>query len=105
MILIYASNNDLGKVTDFVESLEKEGKRFSYRNPQYFDKPEPCDGVYIEGEWTAVREAYDTIIESVEPNLDYPKHISDNGWYELSNGETVRGKDKAIEAQKELDNG
>lgn len=35
-------------------------------------------------------------------NTEYPKDLGGGGWYELSNGETVRGKDKAIKAQKEL---
>lgn len=33
----------------------------------------------------------------------YPKKISENGWYELSNGERVRGEDDAIEAEARLD--
>lgn len=31
----------------------------------------------------------------------FPKH-SGGGWYELSNGEKVQGKDEALEAEKEL---
>lgn len=31
----------------------------------------------------------------------YPKH-NGGGWYELSNGETVQGKDAAIEAEAKL---
>lgn len=101
MILIYASNSDLGKVADYAGSLEREGKRFSYRNPRYFDKPEKCDGVYIEGDWPDVREAYENILDSET----YPKQVTDNGWYELSNKEKVRGEQNAIEAQKALGNG
>lgn len=33
----------------------------------------------------------------------YPKAVSDNGWYELSNGESVRGKEAAEQAQAYLD--
>lgn len=33
----------------------------------------------------------------------YPVKISDNGWYELSNGERVLGHKQAKEAQAELD--
>lgn len=41
------------------------------------------------------------VVEDSEKR-DYPIHKG-AGYYELSNGETVRGKDEAIEAQKELD--
>ena len=34
-------------------------------------------------------------------SVNYPKSTG-GGWYELSNGESVRGKEKAIEAEKEL---
>lgn len=34
-------------------------------------------------------------------NVEYPVHTG-GGYYELSNGEKVQGKDKAIEAEKEL---
>lgn len=101
MILVYASNSDLGKVADYAESLKKEGKRFSYRNPRYFDKPEDCDGVYIVGDWPEVRDAYDNILSGE----DYPIPDESGSWYTLSNGERVNGEANAIEAQKALDNG
>lgn len=37
-------------------------------------------------------------------NGKFPKHTG-GGWYELSNGEKVQGKDEAIEAQSELKRG
>lgn len=33
---------------------------------------------------------------------EFPKKISDNGWYELSDGTTVRGEDAAREAEQRL---
>ena len=40
--------------------------------------------------------------EDKEPeNAEYPKHTG-GGYYELSNGEKVQGKEKAIEAEKAL---
>ncbi len=33
---------------------------------------------------------------------EFPKKISDNGWYELSDGTTVRGEDAAREAEERL---
>ena len=33
--------------------------------------------------------------------IDYPKHTG-GGWYELSNGNKVQGKENAISEQKEL---
>lgn len=41
--------------------------------------------------------------ETIQPDNAYPKKISDNGFYQLSNGEKVRGKSKAIKAQNKLD--
>ena len=35
---------------------------------------------------------------------EYPKRTG-GSWYELSNGEKVQGKDEAVEAQQELDEG
>lgn len=32
---------------------------------------------------------------------NFPKHIG-GGWYELSNGEKIQGKDDALQAEKEL---
>ena len=34
-----------------------------------------------------------------EVKQDFPKHVG-GGWYELSNGERVQGKEEAIEAEK-----
>lgn len=56
----------------------------------------------------------DVFIEKVENQNDddnennhddeYPKHVG-GGYYELSNGEKVQGKDKAIEAEQALKSG
>ncbi len=35
-------------------------------------------------------------------STQFPKKISENGWYELSNGETVRGEEAAREAEERL---
>jgi hypothetical protein len=43
-----------------------------------------------------VREEPVSVDEEVE---QYPKHVG-GGWYELSNGERVQGKEEAIEAEK-----
>ncbi|CAK7002060.1 hypothetical protein [Tissierella sp.] len=39
--------------------------------------------------------------EKEESDLEFPKHIG-GGYYELSNGEKVKGKDEAIKAEDEL---
>ena len=39
--------------------------------------------------------------EKVKPEKAFPKHTG-GGWYELSNGEKVKGKQEAIEAENEL---
>lgn len=35
-------------------------------------------------------------------STEFPKKISENGWYELSNGETIRGEEAALKAEEEL---
>lgn len=103
MILVYVTNRRLDEVAD----LPFDG-RVGYRNPDYWrGEVEKCDKVYIHGNYPELRQAYgDKVV-----NFDSKPSKSQNkypikkgaGWYELSNGETVRGKDKAIQAQKELD--
>lgn len=92
MILVYVTNKRLDEVAD--RSFKG---RVSYRNPRYFDKPEKCDAVYIHGHWPEIESAYEGKVLS----SDYPKHTG-AGWYELSNGDTVRGKENAIEAENKL---
>lgn len=101
MILVYVDNDRLGEVADIVETLKEEYGTISYRNPRLFDKPNPCKGVYIHGEWPEVEAAYDNIIHMEDAQSDYPKSKG-AGWYELSNGSSVRGKDNAIEAENNL---
>lgn len=38
---------------------------------------------------------------SANESMEYPKHTG-GGWYELSNGEKVQGKEEAIKAEQEL---
>lgn len=49
MELIYTTRN-----TDF-----EQGKQ--YRNPQFFDRPEPAKSVVLEGDFPEVKAAYDAI--------------------------------------------
>ena len=83
------------------------------------------DGVYEEGEEYRenevvkqfVEDGFAEYVETPENNREdnietaenqnidedvYPKHTG-GGWYELSNGEKVRGKEEAIKAEKELE--
>lgn len=46
----------------------------------------------------------EVLIKEVEEQEDYPKHTG-GGYYELSSGEKVKGKDAAIEAEKALKSG
>lgn len=41
------------------------------------------------------------LVEEVKDDEDFPKHTG-GGYYELSNGEKVRGKEKAFQAEAEL---
>lgn len=43
-------------------------------------------------------------VEDEVVNEEYPKHVS-GGYYELSNGEKVKGKNAAIEAENKLKSG
>ena len=38
------------------------------------------------------------------PSTGYPRHVG-GGWYELSSGERVQGRDEATQAEAELDEG
>ena len=46
------------------------------------------------------------LVEDEEQNKDenFPKHTG-GGWYELSNGEKIQGKDEALEAEAQLQSG
>ena len=43
----------------------------------------------------------DTTVEDEGIEKEYPKHTG-GGWYELSNGEKVQGKEVAEDLEKEL---
>lgn len=43
-------------------------------------------------------------VESAGGQEDFPKHTG-GGWYELSNGEKVKGKDEAVKAENQLKSG
>lgn len=102
MILVFVTNECFGEVAD----LSFDGE-VGYRNPRYvrdYEKPEKCDGVYIHGNWPKVEALYgDKAINPTKKEIpgDFPKDKG-AGWYELSNGESVRGKKKAIEAENNL---
>lgn len=44
---------------------------------------------------------YEVGVDKAPADSAYPKHTG-AGWYELSNGDTVRGKQDAIEAENSL---
>lgn len=101
MVLIYVTNDRLGEVADVAKTLKEEYGNVDYRNPRLFDKPNRCKGVFIHGDFPEIEKAYgDKVIEYTEYPLE-----KGAGWFELSDGSSVRGEEKAIEAQKELDNG
>lgn len=49
-----------------------------------------------------IKEGRIEIPELEDENEEYPIKVTENGWYRLSNGEKILGKNNAIEAQKEL---
>lgn len=57
-----------------------------------------------EERFEEIKSADGSLIEEVEGEYisEFPKHIG-GGYYELSNGEKVKGKDAAIAAQTEIE--
>lgn len=68
----------------------------------------PADGYEADPErvefLAQVHPEYKRVFLKVEPSTAFPKHTG-GGWYELSNGEKVQGKDEAIEAENALKSG
>ena len=46
-------------------------------------------------------QTVETLLGLEEVKQDFPKHVG-GGWYELSNGEKVQGKQEAEEAEADL---
>ena len=42
-------------------------------------------------------------LDEKEVENEFPKHTG-GGWFELSNGEKIKGKDEAVAAEKEIEN-
>ena len=43
----------------------------------------------------------DKLLEETEDKIEYPNHIG-GGYYQLSNGEKIKGKDEALKAEEAL---
>ena len=66
------------------------------------DLGELADEVAVDDAVTTVTEEIYQGSDYVGVNVEtYPKHVG-GGYYELSNGEKIKGKDAAIEAEKAL---
>ncbi len=59
------------------------------------DLPEEVAARVIAAGWAAPAELHGT---------EWPKHVG-GGYYQLSNGEKIKGKDEAAEAQAKIDKG
>lgn len=65
--------------------------------------------IRIEGEvfdlsverFASISSINDKLIKEIDNVIEYPNHIG-GGYYELSNGEKVKGKDEALNAQEAL---
>jgi len=72
--------------------IDVSEKRFeemnSTKHGQLVERPEE-ENQEVEGEETSIDKK------------DFPKHTG-GGWYELSNGKKIQGKEEAISAEKEL---
>lgn len=96
MILVYVTNKRIGEVADF----PFDGK-VGYRNPNYWKgEVEKCDQCYIHGNYPELEKAYGDKVVHFDTK-QFPIHKG-AGWYELSNGEQVRGKEEAIEAENSI---
>lgn len=87
---------------DLNGSTSYKGKRIRYRKGENevekgaLDHVSSCRMITKDQVKTTVIESKDT------EKREHPIHEG-GGWYLLSNGEKVRGKDKANKAQKELE--
>jgi hypothetical protein len=65
--------------------------------------------IRIEGEvfdlsverFASISSINDKLIKEIDNVIEYPNHIG-GGYYELSNGEKVKGKDEALKAEEAL---
>lgn len=83
---------------DYNGSTSYKGKTIRYKKGENDVEDGALDHV---GSCRMMGKQRTAVVEDSEKR-EYPIHKG-AGYYELSNGETVRGKDEAIEAQKELD--
>lgn len=64
-------------------------------------KPYNAGSVYESDNIERIKELQEKgYLLNKEYNIQYPLHLG-GGWYELSNGEKIKGKKEAIQAQKE----
>lgn len=85
----------LRKFKDLKEGkLRAKGQEFEVTEDRFKEINSTKYGELVE----EIKEE-DTEVNEVDP--EYPKHTG-GGYYELSNGEKVQGKEKAIEAENEL---
>lgn len=87
---------------EYFEDLQDE------RHPYKKDDVYPREGFKVSEERLAElsssnnRRKRPMIREKKQESVEFPKHTG-GGWYELSNGEKVQGKDEALEEQAKLD--
>ena len=81
------------------QTTGKSGKRI------YFERNEPVecekDDLKHLGDHVEMISKAKTAVVTKAEKREYPIHTH-AGWYELSNGEKVRGKEEAIKAENEL---
>lgn len=82
-----------------IEELKEKG--FLYGGPVEDEGTEP-EELGEDAKTEESKERKESKDESGDDKKEYPYHKG-GGNYELSNGENVRGKKEAIEAQEELD--
>lgn len=81
-------------------AIKVDGRYIYYKKGEPVTMPESA-AKRTGKEYKVISRAKTAVVEQSDKR-DYPIHTH-AGWYELSNGEKVRGKEEAIKAQKELD--
>ena len=84
-------------------AIKVDGRYIYYKKGEPVSMPESAAKRTGKEYKVIDRSEVKTAVVEQSDKRDYPKKVSDNGYYELSNGEKVRGKEEAIKAQKELD--
>lgn len=100
------ADEDAGDATDVTaqEVKDGQGEKDDPEKPAGYFVPEGDETKHVDSanaDDAAYADDATAEVESDEESGEYPRHTG-GGWYELSNGETVRGQDDAVQAENNL---